>query len=135
VAWPDELVRPGGSASTTATSACRQYFDHLGVPNLAWAGMRYALHLPRAGALQPADMAGDALGVLDALGIAQRACVRRQMGGMIAQHLAAEHPQRVQEPDPDHDDQPARAACRSRACACAAPAVARRAAASPRCCA
>jgi pimeloyl-ACP methyl ester carboxylesterase len=42
-----------------------------------------------------ADMAADTIGVLDALGIDRAHIVGASMGGMIAQHIAAEHPQRV----------------------------------------
>jgi len=41
-----------------------------------------------------ADMAGDSVGVLDALGIDAAHVMGISMGGMIVQHIAASHPQR-----------------------------------------
>ena len=72
-----------------------QGFDHLGTPNVAWAALRYALRLPVRSAYTIADMAADTIGVLDALGIDRAHIVGASMGGMIAQHMAAQHPQRV----------------------------------------
>ena len=70
-------------------------FDAQGVPSLAWSALRYAVHLPVRATYSLADMAMDAVGVLDALGIGSAHVCGASMGGMIAQHLAAEFPQRV----------------------------------------
>ncbi len=72
-----------------------QGFDHLGMPSVPLAALRYALRLPVKSAYRIADMARDTVGVLDVLGIDRAHIVGASMGGMVAQHIAATHPERV----------------------------------------
>lgn len=101
IAWPEPLVQMLVQRGQRVIridnrdAGLSQGFDHLGMPRIAWAALRYALRLSVNSAYTIADMARDSLGVLDALGIARAHIVGASMGGMIAQHIAAEHPQRV----------------------------------------
>jgi pimeloyl-ACP methyl ester carboxylesterase len=102
IGWPDELVellqregfRPIRFDNRDA--GLSQGFDAAGVPNLAWASLKARLGLAvRGTAYTLDDMAGDALGVLDALGIERAHVCGASMGGMVAQVLAARHAARV----------------------------------------
>jgi pimeloyl-ACP methyl ester carboxylesterase len=72
-----------------------QAFDQFGVPNLAFDSIKYALGMKVRAPYTVADMADDTAALLDALGIASAHICGASMGGMIAQQLAARHPQRV----------------------------------------
>lgn len=99
--WPDEictaLVDAGFRVVRFDNRDCggSSILRHLGVPNIATASLRHVLHLPVRSPYSLDDMARDALRLLDALGIVRAHLVGASMGGMIAQNLAASHPDRV----------------------------------------
>jgi pimeloyl-ACP methyl ester carboxylesterase len=71
------------------------HLDQLGRPALGAAAVRAAFGLPVQAPYLLSDLAADAVGLLDALGIARAHIVGASMGGMIAQLLAAHHGDRV----------------------------------------
>lgn len=100
--WPDEVV----------AALCEQGFRVIrydnrdvglsawrqapGSANLAFEALRYKLGLPVAAPYTLTDMADDGLGLMDALQVQSFHVLGVSMGGMIAQHMAAMAPQRVE---------------------------------------
>lgn len=64
-------------------------------PGLVWQVIRQKLGWPARVPYTLSDMAADAVGLLDALGIDKAHIVGGSMGGMIAQLVAVEYPDRV----------------------------------------
>ncbi|MDO9197196.1 alpha/beta fold hydrolase [Rhodoferax sp.] len=101
IAWPPALVQALVDAGYRVIRhdnrdvGLSQHFDHLGVPNLVWAGLQHKLGFTPRPPYSLGDMAFDALGVLDALKIARAHIVGVSMGGMIAQRVALMAPQRT----------------------------------------
>lgn len=101
IAWPDGLVEQLVAKGFRVIRfdnrdvGLSQSFDGLGVPNIPLAALLHTLRLPVKAPYQLADLARDAVGVLDALGIAKAHVCGASMGGMIAQHLGFAHAQRV----------------------------------------
>jgi pimeloyl-ACP methyl ester carboxylesterase len=99
--WPDELVELLLAQGFRVVrfdnrdAGLSDGFDHLGVPSIPLNVLRHFLRLPVRAPYALKDMAADAVGVLDALGIARAHVVGASLGGMIAQHIAATYPERV----------------------------------------
>ncbi|MFL6659676.1 MAG: alpha/beta fold hydrolase [Massilia sp.] len=100
-AWPEDLV--DGLVEQgfyvirfdNRDSGLSTKFDHAGTPNLVLAWLKTVVRWPLKPAYTLADMAADAVGVLRVLGVAKAHVVGASMGGMIAQIVAANYPDRV----------------------------------------
>jgi pimeloyl-ACP methyl ester carboxylesterase len=99
--WPDELVALLVAQDFRVVrfdnrdAGLSDGFDHAGVPSIPLNALRHFLRLPIRAPYALKDMAADAVGVLDALGIPKAHIVGASLGGMICQHIAAGWPERV----------------------------------------
>jgi proline iminopeptidase len=69
--------------------------DHLGTPSIGLETLKFLLHLSLKAPYRIDDMARDTAALIDALKIGRAHVVGASMGGMIAQSLAANFPEKV----------------------------------------
>jgi len=71
------------------------WLDHAGMPDVTRAMMRAWMRWPVSAPYLLDDMAGDVVGLMDALGIRRAHVAGASMGGTIAQVMAIRHPERL----------------------------------------
>ena len=71
------------------------HLDHLGVPNIPLQVIKFMMHLPLKAPYLIDDMARDTAALIDGLELHRPHVVGASMGGMIAQSLAAQFPEKL----------------------------------------
>jgi pimeloyl-ACP methyl ester carboxylesterase len=99
--WPEEFCRALAGAGhyviryDNRDVGLSSKIEHAGRVRLMRAAVASTLRLPVRAPYTLDDMAHDALGLMDELGLGAAHVVGCSMGGMIAQILAARHPERI----------------------------------------
>ncbi len=101
IAWPDAFIHGLVSKGfriihyDNRDVGMSQRMEGAQAPNLVWTMFKARIGLPVSVPYTLGDMAGDGIGLLDALGIDKAHVVGASMGGMIVQLMAATHPERT----------------------------------------
>lgn len=101
IAWPEALCRDLAGRGwrviryDNRDAGLSEQLDALGTPNIESIMLRLTTGTPVLPPYELGDMARDALGLLDALGVQQAHVVGASMGSMVAQIMAATHPERL----------------------------------------
>lgn len=101
ISWPDGFCAALASQGfrvirfDNRDSGLSSKMDQFGKPNLPLAFFKSLFQMPLFSGYTVVDMAHDAVGLMDALDIERAHIVGASMGGIIAQIIAARHPQRV----------------------------------------
>ncbi len=101
IAWPDDFVHGLADAGfriiryDNRDIGLSTHLDGAAAPGLVWTLLKSRIGLPVNVAYSLKDMAKDATALMDALGIPAAHIVGVSMGGMIAQNIAALHPDRT----------------------------------------
>jgi pimeloyl-ACP methyl ester carboxylesterase len=101
IAWPEPFIKGLAAKGFRVIHydnrdiGQSQHLHGAPAPNLIWAMLASRLGLPLNLAYRLSDMAADGAALLDALRIEKAHVVGASMGGMIAQLMASNHPERV----------------------------------------